>query len=236
VSPAQGTVFLDEIGELDPVIQVKLLRVLQSRVFQRLGETEDRVFRGKIVAATNQNLARMMAEGRFRRDFYFRLCADMIRTPSLREQLADAPGSLAVLVRHLTLRLIGEEEADALAAEVVERIAERLGPDYGWPGNVRELEQCIRAIIIRRDYQPDAELEVADRNDLFPGIEAGAMSADELMGRYFTLVYAKSGSYQEAARRLGVDHRTVKAKIDEALLERIRRESQNGSIGGEGQA
>ncbi len=70
--------FLDEIGELDASIQVKLLRTLQSREFSRIGETQTRKFRGKIIAATNRNLAAEMQAGRFREDFYYRLCADMI--------------------------------------------------------------------------------------------------------------------------------------------------------------
>ena len=82
---------LAELLSLDPTIQVKLLRVLQSRRFQRLGETTDREFHGKIIAATNRDLAAAMREGQFREDFYYRLCADVIHTPSLREQLVDAP-------------------------------------------------------------------------------------------------------------------------------------------------
>src|SRR5687767_2426698 len=80
VCPRLGTVFLDEIGELDPAIQVKLLRVLQTRTFQRLGDTATRVFRGKIIAATNKDLGREMAAGGFRKDFYYRLCSDIIQT------------------------------------------------------------------------------------------------------------------------------------------------------------
>src|SRR4030095_10303350 len=79
VCPATGTVFLDEIGELDPAIQVKLLRVLQSRTFQRLGDTRDRPFLRKLIAATNRDLGREMAAGEFRKDFYYRLCSDFVR-------------------------------------------------------------------------------------------------------------------------------------------------------------
>ena len=90
-----GTVFLDEIGELDGEIQVKLLRVLQTRSFQRIGETRTRRFAGKIIAATNRDLAREMQAGSFREDFYYRLNSDWVRTPTLREQLADHPGGPA---------------------------------------------------------------------------------------------------------------------------------------------
>ncbi|MCK5802562.1 MAG: sigma-54 factor interaction domain-containing protein, partial [Lentisphaeria bacterium] len=84
----QGVVFLDEIGEISADLQVKLLRVLETRSFQRLGELEERRFTGKLIAATNRDLACEIAEGRFRQDLYYRLCSDIIRTPSLSEQLA----------------------------------------------------------------------------------------------------------------------------------------------------
>ncbi|RYG67550.1 sigma-54 factor interaction domain-containing protein, partial [bacterium] len=85
--PPRGTIFLDEIGELDPAVQVKLLRVLQSRTFERLGDTRTLSFRGKVIAATNRTLAKEIAAGRFRQDLFYRLCADVIETPPLRELL-----------------------------------------------------------------------------------------------------------------------------------------------------
>ena len=115
--PSHGTVFLDEIGELDPAIQVKLLRVLQARSFSRLGETDTRQFPGKIVAATNRNLADEMQTGRFRQDLYYRLCSDNIQVPSLRERIAADPSELRHLIAHLSQRLIGEE-GPKLAQEV----------------------------------------------------------------------------------------------------------------------
>src|SRR5262249_17192229 len=110
-----GTGFLHEIGELDQGVQGKLLRGLQRRQFQRLGETEDREFVGKTVAATNCDLAAEMRAGRFREDFYYRLCADHITTPSLREQLAEAPDDLYSLLVFIARKEIGDDEAEALA-------------------------------------------------------------------------------------------------------------------------
>src|SRR5205807_1091162 len=88
---ALGSVFLDEIGDVDPAIQVKLLRVLQSRSFERLGETKPRRFEGKILAATNRDLAAEIRAGRFREDFYYRLCSDIVVTPTLADQLRASP-------------------------------------------------------------------------------------------------------------------------------------------------
>jgi transcriptional regulator of acetoin/glycerol metabolism len=214
-----GSVFLDEIAELDPQLQVKLLRVLQSRRFQRVGETREREFTGKIIAATNRDLVEERSAGRFRSDLYYRLCADVIRTPTLREQLADAPEDLGHLVEILCVRIVGENEAFALRREVLSWIEKDLGPSYTWPGNVRELEQCVRNVLVRGAYHPEP---MCGPDDLGSQLERGELSAEELLRRYCTIVYARTGSYEEAARRLGLDRRTVKAKVDLELLERMR--------------
>jgi transcriptional regulator with GAF, ATPase, and Fis domain len=222
VCPPHGTVFLDEIGELDPAIQVKLLRVLQSRTFSRLGETETRRFEGKIVAATNRDLDLEMQAGRFRQDLYYRLCSDIIRVPSLRERTITDPGELHQLIVHLAQRMVGDE-APALAAEVEVWIEQQLGPDYEWPGNVRELEQCLRNVLIRKEYRPPRRAHPAD-DPLAAGttaIRQGVWTADQLLRWYCTLVYARTGSYEATARQLQLDRRTVKAKLDTDLLVRL---------------
>jgi len=217
-----GTVFLDEIGELDAGIAVKLLRVLQTRTFQRLGETEDRQFAGKIIAATNRDLAEEMRAGRFRRDLYYRLCSDIITTPSLREQLADSPEELKYLIHFVCERIAGEE-AESLASEVEGWIEEHLGLDYDWPGNFRELEQCIRNVMIRGRYDaPQMIVETDDpRAAIVSAVQTGRFTVDELLARYCTLVYAQTGSYEQAAQRLKIDRRTVKARLDRELLARL---------------
>ena len=228
VCPPLGTVFLDEIGEIEPAIQVKLLRVLETRTFQRLGETRGRRFQGKVVAATNRDLAREMQEGRFRADLYYRLCSDLLTTPSLQERIAAAPEELSDLVLHLSRRALGgdpvEEQgelAQELAREVAAWIAGRLGPGYPWPGNVRELAQCVNNVLIRGAYRP-AGTAPGVRDRLAAELLAGELSADELLRRYCTLVYARTGSYEEAARRLGLDRRTVRSRVDPALLAELR--------------
>ena len=221
--PPLGTVLLDEIGELDASIQVKLLRVLQTREFQRIGETKPREFQGKPIASTNRDLEAEMRAGRFREDLYYRLCSDLIVTPSLREQLRDSPGELRNLVLFVSERVVGADEAPDLAEEVLACVDRDLGVDYAWPGNVRELEQCVRNVLVRKRYHPPAASgkTTGPRDDLNDALRDGGVTAKELVRRYCTLVYATTGSYQETARRLDLDRRTVKRSIDPDLLERL---------------
>ncbi|MFN3200455.1 MAG: sigma-54-dependent transcriptional regulator [Bradymonadia bacterium] len=230
-----GTVFLDEIGELDPAIQVKLLRVLQSRTFQRIGDTDHKPFHGKIVSATHRDLMAGIAEGHFRQDLYYRLCADLVTTPSLRTQLDDAPGDVETLVWHLAGKVAGPrqgaaferdggfgqgdtEVVDGLAEEVLRWINTQMPADYPWPGNVRELEQCVRNVAIRGSYTPQAEGVRPDTGPLGPlhrEMQRGSLTAEEVVGRYVAHVYDQTGNYVEAARRVGLDRRTVKRHVDQ---------------------
>jgi len=222
--PAAGTVFLDEIAEVDAAIQVKLLRVLQARTFQRLGDAEERRFTGKIIAATNRDLGSEMGAGRFREDLYYRLCSDVIETPALERQLRDSPDELSHLLLFLASRIAGEEEAQALSDQAGRWIVRHLGQDYRWPGNVRELEQCVRNIMIRGEYRPAGHASATPGDSLIQGVLSGSMSADAVLRSYCTLVYAQTTSYQETARRLGLDRRTVRQKVDADLLRRLRAE------------
>jgi transcriptional regulator with GAF, ATPase, and Fis domain len=214
------SVFLDEIGELSQAIQVKLLRVLQNRTFQRVGETTSRRFEGKVIAATNRDLDDEMREGRFRRDFYYRLCSDRIRTPSLREQLNDNADELPYFVEIIARRLFGDA-GDSLAKEVVEWIDQNLPKNYAWPGNIRELEQCIRNILVRNEYHPPQESTIEPADKFTSQLRGLQLTADELLSWYCTLVFAETGSYSETARRLKLDRRTVQRKIDNKWLERL---------------
>ncbi len=216
-----GTVFLDEIGDLDPDIQVKLLRVIETRTFHSVGDTAGKQFLGKLTAATNRDLPRAIREGRFREDLYYRLCADMIETPSLSRQIRESPGVLPELVLFMARRVAGPEAA-TLAPAALKWITDNLGPGYDWPGNYRELEQCIRNLLIREEYRPARATVGAPSGDLFEPARTGKLTASDLLSRYCTMVYAQTGSYEETARRLDIDRRTVKAKIDPALLERLR--------------
>jgi len=212
--PALGTIFLDEIGELDALIQVKLLRVLQSRSFNRMGETIERRFRGKLVVATNRDLGAAMRSGSVREDFYYRLCSDIIEVPSLHERLAADPEELGTLLHFIATRLL-PGEAEALASEAREYILEHLGEDYPWPGNVRELEQCVSNVLVRKSYRVTASsrAKLDDDGELLALMRRGDLTADELLCRYCAMAYERSGSLEETARRLDIDRRTVRAKV-----------------------
>jgi len=210
---ASETIFLDEIGELDPEVQVKLLRVLQARAFHRLGDTEPRRFGGKVVAATNRDLSREMATGRFREDLYYRLCSDVIHTPSLQAQVAGNVDELAHLVRVLLQRNLGSPDP-ATFEEVMSGIEQGVGHDYPWPGNIRELDQCIRNLLIHGHYLPPAAPEQTGALDpLFHKMRNANATLDQVIGTYTTWVYAKQGSYARAAATLGVDRRTVSKHV-----------------------
>jgi DNA-binding NtrC family response regulator len=222
--PADGTVFLDEIGELDPAIQVKLLRVLETRVFQRIGEAAGQPFQGKVIAATNRDLEKEMREGRFREDLYYRLCSDIIVTPSLKDQLEGASGQLHNLLLFLSRRVAGLEEAEPLAHEVEDWLRTHIDPAYPWPGNVRELEQCVRNIMVRSAYQPFKAHAPKQREAFLAAVESGTLTADELVRKYCTLVYAQTGNYVQTAHRLQLDRRTIKDRIDPVFLQSLRGE------------
>lgn len=217
--PPLGAVFLDEIGDLEPDIQVKLLRVIETRSFRAVGESGGKThrFQGKLIAATNRNLALAIRKGRFREDLYYRLCSDQITTPSLRQQIDESPGVLGDLILFLSRRIAGNE-AEALAAETQQWIEKNLDPAYEWPGNYRELEQCIRNILIRKEYPISRLMKARMGSGILSGATAGRLTASELLSRYCTLVYSQTGSYEETARRLKIDRRTVKAKVNFELL------------------
>lgn len=212
--PSCGSVFLDEIGEVSAETQVKLLRVLQTRRFQRLGDNAEHSFEGKIIAATNRDLHKACADGSFRSDLYYRLCADTVRTVPLRKLIGGECAELGRFVHILSERILGTEESELFTREAVQWICENLGGDYSWPGNVRELEQCVRNLIIRGSYRP-AET-AGNGDDLERVLENCDLTADELLARYLKAVYAREKNYVKTAGRVGLDRRTVKAKLDPA--------------------
>ena len=214
ICPDEGTVFLDEIGELDPLVQVKLLRVIQARTFQRIGSTQPLAFKGKIVTATHRNIHLAMEKGEFRHDLYYRLCSDIITTPSLHEQIRESADVLWDLVGYISLRVAGNEGKD-LGEDVKSWIQENLGMEYTWPGNIRELEQCVRNVMIRREYHPTLHQPAVVDDDLILSFREGSLSLEDLSRLYCAQMYTRLGSYSKAARQLKIDRRTVKKYVDQ---------------------
>jgi formate hydrogenlyase transcriptional activator len=204
-----GTIFLDEIGELPLELQPKLLRVLQDRQFERLGDTKTLTINVRLVAATNRNLAQMVKEGQFRSDLYYRLNVFPISVPPLREHKEDIPA----LVHYF---------ADKFARQLSKRLDP---PQTGaidalmrcpWPGNVRELENFIeRAVILSRG--PVLELPVRElSNILEPASEQAETLADaerEHILRALRESNGLIGTPMGAAARLGLKRTTLYAKM-----------------------
>jgi formate hydrogenlyase transcriptional activator len=138
----QGTLFLDEVGELPLAVQPKLLRALKDREFERLGSVRPIQVNMRLVAATNRDLEKMVAEGQFRSDLYYRLKVFPIRMPALRERKEDIP----MLVRHLVQKFASrmKKEIDIIPAETMDALVH-----WDWPGNVRELENIVERSVIR---------------------------------------------------------------------------------------
>lgn len=210
---AYGSLFLDEIGEVSAPIQIKLLRVLQERIFTPLGSHDAQRFAGRVIAATNRPWAELRAEGRFRDDFYYRLCSDVIQIPTLRQRIAERPGELEDLVRVLVTRIVGEQQSElvSIALEALHRDVPR---DYGWPGNVRELEQAVRRILLTGRYKSDFGSASVKASQRFSDqVQAGQLSAKDLLGHYCAMLHRQLGSYAEVASRTGLDRRTARKYV-----------------------
>ncbi len=140
----KGTIFLDEIGEMTPLVQVKLLRVLQERRFRRLGGTDEIEADIRILAATNRDLEKMVAEGRFREDLFYRINVIPLRLPPLRERREDIPQLASHFVSKFTAQMGKDITGISGAAMALLR-------SYAWPGNIRELENAMeRAVALER--------------------------------------------------------------------------------------
>jgi transcriptional regulator with GAF, ATPase, and Fis domain len=141
----KGTLFLDEVGDIPPALQPKLLRVLQEQEFERLGSGRTHGVDVRLVAATNQDLAKMVARGQFRNDLYYRLNVFPILLPPLRERRGDIPALVTHFVNSFSRRM--GKQVDSIPLETMSAFQW-----YSWPGNIRELQNMVeRAVILSRD-------------------------------------------------------------------------------------
>jgi DNA-binding NtrC family response regulator len=167
----KGTLFLDEIGTMSPALQAKLLRVLQEREFERVGDSHPIKVDVRLVAATNSDLRKLVAEGAFREDLFYRLNVIPVHLPPLRDRREDIP----VLVRHFIERFCGEQAPPRTPPSVAQD-AMRVLMAYQWPGNVRQLENVAERAIALTPGRPQIEL-----SDLPPEIQqAEAVAAPPL--------------------------------------------------------
>src|SRR4029077_11066520 len=140
----QGTLFLDEVGDIPTEIQPKLLRVLQEREFERLGSTHTRKVNVRLVAATNRNLEEMVANKEFRNDLYYRLNVFPIRIPPLRDRREDIPPLVSYFVQKFAKQM--QKRIEAISPAVMRGLTA-----WDWPGNIRELENFMeRSVILTR--------------------------------------------------------------------------------------
>jgi len=185
-----GTIFLDEVGELSPAIQAKLLRVIQSKEYNPLGGGKTLITNARVIAATNLDLARQVAEGRFREDLFYRLQVVTIHLPPLRERREDIYDLLQVLLGRVNHEL--QRNVTHIAKDVLERLC-----DYHWPGNVRELENLLMKAVA---LSPGDTLT----RDLFPPEIMGATQAGglPLAGDDYGLISLESVEKAHVARVL----------------------------------
>lgn len=225
-----GTLFLDEIGEVDLSTQIKLLRVLETRSFERVGGTNPVTVDVRLIAATNSDLKQAVNERKFREDLYYRLNVVNIRLPALRERKEDIPA----LMNHF-LKEFAKENGKDISGISPEAI--RVLQTYSWPGNVRELRNCVeRMVVMARgrtltlgDVPSDIRRGVAD-DMATEGEEQNGGSGEEEMtsaqhgtGRYDINAHEKelickalddcNGNRAQAARKLGISRRTLYRKI-----------------------
>ncbi|MDR2097072.1 MAG: sigma 54-interacting transcriptional regulator [Spirochaetaceae bacterium] len=207
-----GTIFLDEIGELPPQIQVKLLRVIQERDFERVGGTQTIKVDVRIIAASNRNLEEEVKAGRFREDLFYRLNVFMLHTPPLRQRKSD----IMLLADYFTEKY---SEKNGKLIKRISSLAIDLLTNYHWPGNVRELENCIeRAVILSRDM-------VIHSYNLPPSLQSAASTNTELtttldaaLSRLEKEMITESlknteGNMSAAARILGITERQMGLRI-----------------------
>ena len=211
-----GTIFLDEIGDIPAAMQVKLLRVLQEGIFQRVGGEENIKVDVRVISATNKNLAEEVAAGRFREDLYYRLCVVPVYLPSLRERRNDIP----LLAEHLLKKALTEENREdvGLSPEAVDVMM-----DYDWPGNVRELENALRYALVKcrdnlilSEHFPSNILKTTMPTQLRPTKARKKRKHKLDTETVWRILEETGGNKFEAAHRLGVSRSTLYRFLEES--------------------
>ena len=217
-----GTVFLDEIGDVPAAIQVKLLRVLQEREFERLGSNVTRHIDVRVIAATNQDLRAALEQGTFREDLYYRLNVVPLNIPPLRERKQDIP----FLANHFVKKLAPDTgcQVESITDAAMEKLLA-----YHWPGNVRELENVIeRSLVMATGTELDAadiKLESAPRREAAQGSADGhflpeGMSLDQYEQEIIKEALRRAdGNKSQAARLLGLTRNALRYRLTQMGME-----------------
>jgi len=207
----RGTFFFDEISNLSPNIQAKLLRVIQEREFMKVGSQKRIKLDIRIIASSNRDLREATAEGTFREDLFYRLRVVPIRLPPLRERVEDIP----LLAEHFIEKYSrkGNRAVQGISREAMDLLC-----SYSWPGNVRELEHCIERILILEDGEiirpENLPAFITQRQGEFRIFSEEVFSLKELEKRYIQFILRRTkGRKQETAQILGIDRKTLSVKI-----------------------
>jgi formate hydrogenlyase transcriptional activator len=218
---SQGTIFLDEVGEIPLELQPKLLRVLQEREFERLGSSRTLRTDARLIAATNRDLPTMVEEQRFRSDLFYRLNVFPIHIPPLRERREDIP----FLVRHFAQNFARnmKKQIDTISADTMNSLVR-----YPWPGNIRELQNIIeRAVILSKG--PALKVPLADLKPRIgeDGSKNGAVTLEEVERRHILAVLEQTNwvfaGPNGAAARLGIKRPTLQFRMQKLGISRPRR-------------
>jgi len=221
----QGTLFLDEVGELSPQAQVKLLRFIQEREFRRVGETATRSVDVRIIAASNKDLSALIEQKKFREDLFYRLNVFYLYLPPLRERKETIPHLIWLFV-HRNNELFNKQ------VTTLSKNAEAILANYDYPGNVRELENIIEHAVVLCDGTEITERDLPDfmfrgRLLLSPPRQQDALMAPEQVltlaemekGHISQVLSLTSYNYTEASKKLGISRSTLWRKIKEYKIE-----------------
>jgi transcriptional regulator with GAF, ATPase, and Fis domain len=230
----KGTLFLDEVGDIPSALQAKLLRVLQEQEFERLGSGRTHKVDVRLVAATNRDLAKMVARGQFRGDLYYRLNVFPILLPSLRERREDIPALVTHFVKTFSRRM--GKQIDSIPPETMAAFQW-----YSWPGNIRELQNLVeRAVILSRDGVLPNPLHKKQTELMIPGVHRArtfqsSMTLEDsdraLIVETLEQVGWIVGGPRGAAAKLGLKRTTLLAKMRRLGISRpIHQEGTPGAV------
>ncbi len=212
-----GTIFLDEIGEINPNVQVKILRVLQEKRFERVGGEETIVVDARVVAATNKDLKAEIENGRFREDLYYRLNVVNIHIPPLRERKEDIPLLIAAFIKEFAAE-------NAKPVEGIDSKARSMLYNHSWPGNIRELRNTIESAvvmckgsIIQPDDLPPGVVQDSDNDVIRIAVGSSLAEAEQEIIR--STLSANNGNKSKTAGVLGIGRKTLHRKLGEYGLD-----------------